>query len=40
MAALMPLLVDASTPAAQAVEVHPLARRAADRLSAWWALTS
>jgi len=40
MAALMPVLVDASTPAAQAVEVHPLARRAADRLSAWWALTS
>src|SRR3954469_15582069 len=38
MAALMPVLVDGSTPAAQAVDVHPLARRAADRLSAWWTL--
>jgi acetoin utilization deacetylase AcuC-like enzyme len=38
MAALMPVLVDGSTPAAQDVDVHPLARRAADRLSAWWTL--
>jgi acetoin utilization deacetylase AcuC-like enzyme len=38
MAALMPVLVAAQTPAAQEVDVHPLARRAADRLSAWWAL--
>jgi acetoin utilization deacetylase AcuC-like enzyme len=40
MAALMPVLVDAATPGAQAVDVHPLARRASDRLSAWWSLTS
>jgi hypothetical protein len=38
MAALMPVLVDAATPGSQVVEVHPLARRAADRLSAWWTL--
>ncbi len=40
MAALMPVLVDGATPGEQsvAVEVHPLARRAADRLSAWWTL--
>jgi acetoin utilization deacetylase AcuC-like enzyme len=40
MAALMPVLVDGATPGEQAVEVHPLARRAADRLSAWWTLRS
>jgi acetoin utilization deacetylase AcuC-like enzyme len=40
MAALMPVLVDAATPAEQTVEVHPLARRAAERLSTWWALSS
>ncbi len=40
MAALMPVLVDASTPGVQDVDVHPLARRAADRLSTWWSLTS
>jgi len=38
MAALMPVLVAAETPDAQEVDVHPLARRAADRLSNWWAL--
>jgi acetoin utilization deacetylase AcuC-like enzyme len=38
MAALMPVLVDGATPGEQAVEVHPLARRAADRLSPWWTL--
>ena len=38
MAALMPVLIDPSTPGAQEVEVHPLARRASDRLSAWWSL--
>jgi acetoin utilization deacetylase AcuC-like enzyme len=40
MAALMPVLVDPATPGSQAVDVHPLARRAAGRLSAWWSLTS
>jgi acetoin utilization deacetylase AcuC-like enzyme len=40
MAALMPVLVDPVTPSAQEVDVHPLARRAAERLSTWWALTS
>jgi len=38
MAALMPVLVDASTPSAASceVEVHPLARDAAARLARWW----
>jgi acetoin utilization deacetylase AcuC-like enzyme len=40
MAALMPVLVDAEAPGAQELDVHPLARRAADRLSTWWSLTS
>jgi acetoin utilization deacetylase AcuC-like enzyme len=38
MAALLPVLVDAATPGAQEVEVHPQARRAADRLSRWWSV--
>jgi acetoin utilization deacetylase AcuC-like enzyme len=38
MAALMPVLVSDSTPGEQSVEVHPLARRAAERLSPWWTL--
>jgi acetoin utilization deacetylase AcuC-like enzyme len=40
MAALMPVLVGGSTPAEQVVEVHPLARRAVDRLAPWWTLTA
>jgi acetoin utilization deacetylase AcuC-like enzyme len=38
MAAVMPVLVDGSTPAADAVavDVHPLARDAVARLSRWW----
>ncbi len=38
MAAVMPVLVDGSTPAADAVEVdvHPLARDAVARLKPWW----
>jgi acetoin utilization deacetylase AcuC-like enzyme len=40
MAALMPVLVAAETPGAQEVDVHPLARRAVDRLSSWWSLTA
>jgi len=36
MAALMPVLVDGSTPAADAVEPHPLARSAIERLQPWW----
>ncbi|MBE2320197.1 histone deacetylase [Solirubrobacter sp. CPCC 204708] len=38
MAAVMPVLVDASTPSADAVdvEVHPLARDAFSRLAPWW----
>ena len=41
MAALMPVLVDASTPAAQAVEVAPAgAARAPSGSSTWWSLTS
>jgi acetoin utilization deacetylase AcuC-like enzyme len=36
MAALMPVLVDASSPAEQVVEVHPLAREALARLGRWW----
>jgi acetoin utilization deacetylase AcuC-like enzyme len=40
MAALMPVLVSDSTPAADAVEVevHPLAREARSRLAPWWSL--
>jgi acetoin utilization deacetylase AcuC-like enzyme len=38
MAALMPVLVAGSTPAEQSLDVHPLARRATDRLSTWWTL--
>jgi acetoin utilization deacetylase AcuC-like enzyme len=40
MAALMPVLVVRATPDAQDVDVHPLARRASERLSQWWSLTS
>jgi len=40
MAALMPVLVDPPTPGERSIEVHPLARRAAERLSTWWALSS
>jgi acetoin utilization deacetylase AcuC-like enzyme len=38
MAAVMPVLVDGSTPSpeAVAVDVHPLARDAVDRLGRWW----
>jgi hypothetical protein len=38
MAAVMPVLVDGSTPGedAVAVEVHPLARDAIERLRRWW----
>jgi acetoin utilization deacetylase AcuC-like enzyme len=38
MAAVMPVLVDASTPSADAVAVdlHPLARDARSRLARWW----
>jgi acetoin utilization deacetylase AcuC-like enzyme len=38
MAALMPVLVDASTPSEEAVTVavHPLARDAVSRLTRWW----
>ena len=38
MAAVMPVLVDGSTPSAEAVavDVHPLARDAVDRLGRWW----
>ena len=36
MAALMPVLVDASTPGADAVAPHPLALRAIERLRPWW----
>src|SRR3954451_6736913 len=38
MAALMPVLIAGSKPGEQVVDVHPLARRARERLSAWWAL--
>ena len=43
MAAVMPVLVDGSTPSADAVavDVHPLARDAIERLRTWWpALTA
>jgi acetoin utilization deacetylase AcuC-like enzyme len=40
MAALMPVLVAAGGPGAQDVDVHPLARRAKERLASRWALTS
>jgi acetoin utilization deacetylase AcuC-like enzyme len=36
MAALMPVLVAAETPAAAPVAVHPLAERALARLAPWW----
>jgi len=38
MAAVMPVLVDGSTPSSEAVavDVHPLARAAVDRLQPWW----
>ena len=38
MAAVMPVLVDGSTPSAEAVavDVHPLARDAIERLRTWW----
>ena len=38
MAALMPVLVDASTPAADVVEQHPLAGRARERLAKYYDL--
>ncbi len=38
MAALMPVLVDSSTPAAEELETHPLAARALSRLSPWWSV--
>ena len=38
MAALMPVLVDASTPAPSDVELHPLAGRALERLERYWAI--
>jgi acetoin utilization deacetylase AcuC-like enzyme len=38
MAALMPVLVAGSTPDVQEVEVHPLARRARERLARWWSV--
>jgi acetoin utilization deacetylase AcuC-like enzyme len=40
MAALMPVLVAPETPGAQEVDVHPLARRASERLSQWWSLAA
>ena len=38
MAAVMPVLMDGSTPSADAaqVDVHPLARDAVARLQPWW----
>jgi hypothetical protein len=36
MAALMPLLVDSSTPDPGVVERHPLAAEAVDRLRPFW----
>ena len=36
MAALMPVLVDESSPAAVPIEPHPLAREAQARLARWW----
>jgi acetoin utilization deacetylase AcuC-like enzyme len=40
MAALMPVLVSEAAPAAGAVELHPLASDALERLSAYYSLTS
>jgi acetoin utilization deacetylase AcuC-like enzyme len=40
MAALMPVLVSDSTPGEESVEVHPLSRRAAERLAPWWVVTT
>jgi acetoin utilization deacetylase AcuC-like enzyme len=36
MAAVMPVLVDGSTPAEQVVDEHPLTRDAKERLAQWW----
>jgi acetoin utilization deacetylase AcuC-like enzyme len=36
MAAVMPVLVDGSSPAAGGVEMHPLAAAARERLTRWW----
>ena len=36
MAALMPVLVAESAPAAEELERHPLAVAAAERLAPWW----
>jgi acetoin utilization deacetylase AcuC-like enzyme len=36
MAALMPVLVAEETPAAEALDVHPLAARALERLAPYW----
>jgi acetoin utilization deacetylase AcuC-like enzyme len=36
MAAVMPVLVADETPAAAALEPHPLAERARERLARWW----
>ena len=36
MAALMPVLVGDSTPAAEEIALHPLAAAARERLGAWW----
>jgi acetoin utilization deacetylase AcuC-like enzyme len=38
MAAVMPVLVDASTPGSESLETHALAARALTRLSPWWSL--
>jgi acetoin utilization deacetylase AcuC-like enzyme len=38
MAALMPVLVDSSTPGVSELDTHPLAARALSRLSPWWSL--
>jgi acetoin utilization deacetylase AcuC-like enzyme len=38
MAALMPVLVDSSTPGAEELETHPLAARALSRLEPWWSI--
>jgi acetoin utilization deacetylase AcuC-like enzyme len=40
MAALMPVLVDEATPSASAVELHPLASAALERLAPYYSLTS
>jgi acetoin utilization deacetylase AcuC-like enzyme len=36
MAALMPVLVDSSSPAGESLDTHPLAARALARLEPWW----